>query len=267
MEDVIEAIQYVNSEVEDIDDVEIALTSQMIEYNFSENNISIILGLEGANPVGTKISNLRHLYDLGIRLIQLTWNKRNMIADGIFETRSKGGLTSFGVEVVEEMNDLGIIIDLSHMSLYGVEDVLSISSRPVVFSHSNATSVCDHPRNISDSVVEELASRRGLIGIAFHPWYLRKKGERTSVDDVVAHIDHICEKVGDDFVGIGPDFINFAPELIHPVPIPDYPSGLDEARKLPTLTQALIKRGYDEDSIRKILGKNFLRVAREVWRA
>lgn len=265
VEDVLEAISYLDSEISLDDRIEVSTTVREIKENFSEGKISIVLGLEGVAPIGTKLTNLQAFYKLGLRIVQLTWNGRNMAADGIHENRTGGGLTHFGVEVVEEMNRLGIIIDMSHLSPRGVADVLKISKDPVICSHSNCLSLCNHPRNIDDETIKKVANKGGLVGVAFYPKYLRNDWKNTNVDDIIAHIDYLKSIVGEDHIGLGPDFIHFSPELIHELPIPKYPNGLEEVDQLPNLTTALMKKGYSEAAIEKIFGTNFLRVAQEIW--
>lgn len=265
VEDVLEAISYLDSEISLDKQIEISTTVNEIRDNFSKGKTSIILGLEGVTPIGTKVTNLQVFYKLGLRIAQLTWNGRNMAADGFAESRTGGGLTHFGVELVKEMNRLGIMIDMSHLSPQGVSDVLQTSRDPVICSHSNCLSLCNHPRNIDDETIKKIADKGGLVGVAFYPKYLRNDWQHTSLDDVITHIDYLKSLVGEDYIGLGPDFIHFSPELIHESPIPNYPEGLQEVDQLPNLTVELVKRGYTETSIEKIFGANFLRVAEEIW--
>ena len=266
VEEILEAIAYLKEEISLEDKVELATTARDIEDLFKQGKVAIIFGLEGATPIGTKITNVQVFYQLGLRIVQLTWNGRNMVADGVSENRTGGGLTNFGVQLIEEMNRLGIIIDMSHLSQKGISDVLQLAKAPVICSHSNCSSLCNHPRNLDDKTIKDIANKGGLIGIVFYPKFLRDDGKRPDVDDVIRHIDYIKSIAGEDHIGLGPDYIHFSPELIHKPPIPRYPENLEEVDQLPNLTVGLMKKGYSEGTIEKIFGTNFLRVAKEIWR-
>ena len=197
---------------------------------------------------------LRILYRLGIRLITLTWNQRNQIADGAGEARTGGGLTEFGVKVVAEMNHLGMLIDVSHLSEAGFWDVIKKSKEPIVASHSNCYSLCPHLRNLKDEQIKALADKGGVIGVTFVPDFLIKENRKSTVEDVVRHIDYLVEKAGIDHVGLGSDFDGTV----------ELPIGLKGADEIPNITKELLNQGYKEDDIKKILGGNFLRVFKDV---
>jgi membrane dipeptidase len=211
-----------------------------------------LLSIEGGHVLEGSISVLRLFYRLGVRCVTLTWNGRNEVADGVAERGTGGGLTEFGKKVVREMNRLGMLIDVSHLSEAGIRDVLSISEAPVIASHSNCYSICNHPRNLTDEQIVAIARKEGLIGINFYPEFLGK-GE-ISLDTVIEHIEHVTSLVGVDYLGLGSDFDG----------IDKTPAGLEDVGKLPKLTERLLKRSYKEEDIRKILGKNFLRVLKRV---
>jgi len=267
MDEVLEALCYFQEELAELPDVVAAASVAEIEAAFRSGKIAVFFGLEGAGPLGTRITNLRMAYQLGVRLVQPTWNARNLIADGCKEEVSGGGLTSYGREFIREMNRLGMIIDLSHLSERGVEDILAVSSQPVVWTHSNCRALCDHPRNITDEVMKRVADKGGMIGVVFYPLFLRTDGKWPNIDDVLRHIDHMLKVVGEDHIGLGPDFINFSPELIHQPPIPCYPERLESVDDLPNLTVAMMRHGYKENTMEKIMGRNFLRVAKDIWGA
>ncbi len=185
-------------------------------------------------------------------MVGLVHSLRNLLADGVADNRTKGGLSQFGVEVVEELNRLGMIVDVSHLSDAGFWDVMEISKDPVVASHSNARAVCAHPRNMTDDMIRALAERGGVMGMNFAPDFVHKK--KPSVETLVDHIDHIVDLVGPEHVGLGSDFDG----------IPDTPKGLEDASKMPAITEELVKREYSEDYIRLILGGNHLRLLKEV---
>jgi membrane dipeptidase len=242
-------------EVEDNDDLISATTVDDLDFAFSTGKVAGILGMEGAEPLKGSISVLRDFYRLGLRLLTLTWNFRNEAADGVKESITRGGLTRFGRDLVAACNDLGIILDVSHLSPAGVEDVLALSSKPIIASHSNAKALCNHPRNLTDEQIKAIASTGGAIGVTFVPAFLRKDKENASVSDVLDHIDYITKLVGAEHVMLGSDFDGMGETV---------PKGLEDASKLPALTEGLVERGYNEDEIKTILGLNFRRVFAEV---
>ena len=217
-----------------------------------ERRIGVIVTLEGCEVLAGSLSVLHAFYRLGVRAAGLTWNARNELADGVGEPRG-AGLTAFGRKVVEEMNALGMVVDVSHLSTRGFWEVLELSRHPVVASHSNAFALCPHQRNLTDDQIRGLAEKGGVMGINFFPGFLREDG-RASIEDVVRHIDHVVSLVGPDHVGLGSDFDG----------ISSTPQGLEDVSRLPALTEALVRRGYPDDAILKILGENFARVFRHV---
>ncbi len=217
-----------------------------------EGKIAAMLSIEGADVIEGRIGMLRVYHRLGVRMVGLVHSLRNLLADGIADNRTKGGLSRMGVEVVEELNRFGMIVDVSHLSDAGFWDVIEVSKDPVVASHSNARAVCNHPRNMTDEMIKALAERGGVMGINFAADFVHKT--KPSVETVVDHIDHIVDLVGAEHVGLGSDFDG----------IPSTPTGLEDASKMPTITEELVKREYSEDYIRLILGGNHLRLIKEV---
>lgn len=216
--------------------------------------IAGIAGLEGAEALDASIGALRQFYRLGVRNLGLAWNYRNAACDGVAESRTNGGLTEFGVKVVEECNRLGMLLDVSHLSPAGVADVLAVSRQPIIASHSNAYALCDHPRNLTNAQMEEIAAGGGVIGVTFVNAFLnRENPEATTVDDVVAHIEYMLGVVGPDHISIGSDFDGCTT-----------PTDLGDATTYPLITQKLVERGHDPKVIRNILGENLLRVIRTV---
>lgn len=227
--------------------------NQIEEVNRA-GKIAAILSIEGGEALEGDLGVLRVLYRLGVRLLTLTWNQRNQIADGIGESRTGSGLTEFGLKVIDEMNRLGMLIDVSHLSETGFWDVIKRSKAPIVASHSNCYNLCPHPRNLKDEQIKALADKGSVIGITFVPNFLTQEKRRTNVKDVVKHIDYLVEKVGVDCVGLGSDFDG----------TDGLPLGLEGVDKIPNITGELLDRGYKEKDIKKILGENFLRVFKEV---
>ena len=279
----LEVIDYVFQEIEECSDVvQLCRSSSEINEALKEGKIAIILGLEGGRPLEGRpmqdsLSTLRTFYRLGVRSLQLTGNGRNRLADGIAESRTNGGLTEFGVAVVKEMNRLGMIIDISHLAPPGVTDVLDITDGPIVASHSNARVICDHPRNLNDEVIKRIAERGGVVGLSFFSTLLNKDKELATVEDLADHIDYIRSLVGIDFVGLGPDFSEFSIRISQWTGARGNMEGVQYGNKesyfhpelrdwthFSNITRILLKRGYSEEAIRKVLGRNFLRVYKKV---
>lgn len=224
-----------------------------IKKVFQENVIGVVLSLEGAEAV-FDISFLRLLSKFGVRMVSLTWNQRNHLADGVGELEANGGVTKFGREVLEEMNRLKMINDTSHLSPASLQDVLKYSKRPVVASHSNARGICDHPRNLSDEEIKAIAAKGGLLGLNFGPIFLQKDG-KAEINDVIKHIDYIRNLVGIEYIALGTDFDG----------ISSTPTGLEDVSKLGRLEKELLNRGYKEDEVEKIFMKNWLRIFEDIW--
>lgn len=216
-----------------------------------QNRLGFLIGLEGAEAC-TSILKLKAFFAMGLRLIGLTWNQRNQLADGVGEENSKGGLTTLGRAVVEEAERLGIIIDVAHLSPQGFWDIVNLSKKPFVASHSNAFSIRDHKRNLTDEQITALAEVQGLLGINFSPAFLTKNWPAT-IDDVLAHIDYIVKKWGSEYVGLGSDFDGISAT----------PEGLEDVSKFPQLAHAL-QRKYNEKTVENIMGLNWKRVMLEI---
>lgn len=230
----------------------IARTANDIRRAKAEGKIAGILGLEGAEALDASIGVLRQFYRLGVRNLGLAWNHRNAACDGAAEVRANGGLTNFGVRVVESCNELGMLIDVSHLSPAGLADVLATSQQPIIASHSNAKALCNHVRNLTDEQMEGIAVRGGVVGVTFVDAFLRNDGAPT-VDDVIGHIEYMLARIGPDHVAIGSDFDGCDP-----------PRDLGDATRYPAITARLQTRGHSEATIRKIIGGNYLRVFERV---
>lgn len=219
---------------------------------FNSGKIAALLSVEGGEALEGSIGVLRMLYRLGVRSLTLTWNGRNELGDGVGEERTGGGLTSFGSAVVEEINRLGMLADVSHLSEKGFWDVLKVSGQPVIASHSNCKALCEHPRNLSDEQIRALSKEGGVMGITFVPAFLG--GNKPSVKEVLDHIDHAVAIGGVGCVGLGSDFDG----------TDSIPVGLEDCTRFPAVTRGLIDRGYPDNAIKKILGGNFLRILGQV---
>ncbi|MDW8058667.1 MAG: dipeptidase [Thermomicrobium sp.] len=216
-----------------------------------------ILHFEGAEAIDPEFAVLRLAHRLGLRSLGLTWSRPNIFAEGVGPQDRGRGLTALGRELVRACNELGILIDVSHLNDAGFWDVLECSTVPVVASHSNCRVLCPVSRNLADDQIRALAAKGGLVGINFHVGFLRVGAERpddASLADVIAHIDHIVGLVGVDHVAFGSDFDGAT-----------MPRDLSDASRMPYLVEALLRHGYDEAAVRKICSENWLRVFRAVW--
>lgn len=214
--------------------------------------LGAILGLEGAEALAGKISLLRMFYRLGVRNLGLSWNPRNAAADGV-GAGTQAGLTPFGRALVSACNEMGIMLDISHLNDAGIADVLALSQKPVIASHSNAAALCAHRRNLSDEQLRALAQNGGVAGVTFVDAFVAEQRELATLERLLDHIDHMVQVAGVEHVGIGSDFDGC-------VPVPELSSG----EHYPRITEGLARRGYSPEQIRLILGENFRRVFLQV---
>lgn len=210
--------------------------------------VGLLLSVEGGEILGSDLFMLDIIYNLGVRSLCLTWNERNAIGDGVGE-RTDSRLTDFGINVIQRMNRLGMVIDISHLNERGFWHVREVSLQPFIASHSGAYKVCAHPRNLKDEQIKALAEAKGVIGVNFCPDFLRDNGQ-AGIDDVVRHICYIAEIGGIDCIGLGSDFDG----------IPAVPEGLEGIEKVPALSSKLRQAGFKEEEIEKIFYKNFERL-------
>jgi len=244
-----------------------------IEAILGQGKIAALLALEGVEGFGTDLEMFQLFYRLGLRVVSLTWNHRNAFADGTGEQATHGGLTRLGFEAVCEMNRLNILIDVSHINEACFFDVLDASDQVVIASHSNARDVYDHPRNLSDDQIRALAHNGGVIGLLIHPGIIDPANP--TISRCVDHLAYMADLVGIDHIGLGTDFTEeelsmAATQSMSKLTMVDLSvlqSGIQDLSKieqLPNLTEEMLRRGFSEDEIRKILGKNFLRVMKQV---
>lgn len=226
-------------------DVSIVRKTDDIQAARAAGRPAVLLVIEHADATDRSLNILRMLYEAGLRSIGLTHNLSSWAADGNGEARSDVGLTKFGVELVREMNRLGMLVDLAHVSESAFFSALETSSRPVVFSHGNARALCDHSRNLRDEQLLALARAGGVIGLSFVPMFVDSK--QPTLERFFDHVDHIVKLAGIDCVGLGSDFEGGG-------------TVLEDVTQLWRVTEGLMQRGYSEADIRKILGENVLRV-------
>ncbi|PYV79721.1 MAG: membrane dipeptidase [Acidobacteria bacterium] len=276
------------------DQIELATSAHDIERIIGQKKIAAVLTIEGGHQIADYLSVLRMYRRMGVLSMTLTHFRNNDWADSSTDKPEHNGLTDFGKQVVREMNAIGMIVDISHVSDKTFYDVLEVTTKPVIASHSSCRALSDVPRNMSDDMLRALARNGGVVGVNFSAAFLNQQDAENlkkkttqenalepnftgaalddyaakqyradyatihvghaTLDDAASCIDHIVKVTGIDHVGIGSDFDG----------IPDVPAGLEDVSKMPNLTAALLKRGYTDADIQKIMGGNLLRVLKEV---
>jgi membrane dipeptidase len=280
-------------------DLVLATTADEIRAAHKQGKIAALMGVEGGHMIASDLGVLRSYAALGVRYMTLTHSGNDEWADSSTDTPAHNGLTDFGKDVVREMNRLGVIVDISHVSDKTFYDALGVSKVPLFASHSSCRAICDAPRNMTDEMIKALAAKGGVIQINYHVGFLSQEFRNASTPDIakqldeetkkrcgedescqltegdkvtrefmtqgklprvdwtkiIEHIDHAVKIAGADHVGLGSDFDGA-----------NMPFGMEDAGKLPQITEALLRKGYSEGDIKKILGENTLRVMTEVER-
>ena len=282
-------------------DIVLATTAAEVREARKQGKIAALMGVEGGHMIASDLGVLRSYAALGVRYMTLTHSGNDEWADSSTDTAVHNGLTDFGKAVVREMNKLGMMVDISHVSDKTFYDALAVSKAPLIASHSSCRSICDAARNMTDQMIKDLAAKGGVIQINYHVGFLSQefrssekahpewekaigaevqkrcggkegcqliegdritreyvaRGDLPRVDwtKIIEHIDHAVKLVGAEHVGLGSDFDGA-----------NMPFGMEDASKLPLITEALLRKGYSDDDVRKILGENTLRVMTEVER-
>jgi membrane dipeptidase len=265
----------------------LARTADDVERAFKAGRIASLIGMEGGHSIDSSLATLRMMHALGAGYMTLTHSTNVPWADSATDTPMHGGLSAFGEEVVREMNRLGMLVDLSHVSPDTMADAIRVSKAPVIFSHSSARAIADVPRNVPDDILKQVAASGGIVMVTFVPGFIapdagrqypqlaalakqyagdldalrkaRAEFRKTNPEPkatlamVADHIDHIRKVAGIDHIGLGGDFDGIDSVI----------EGLEDVSKYPNLTAELLRRGYGDEDIRKILGKNILRVMRK----
>jgi membrane dipeptidase len=276
----------------------LATSTDDIRRAKKQGKVGVLMGIEGGHAIENSLSALREFYRLGVRYMTLTHNNTNEWADACCDEAKHNGLSDFGKEVVREMNRLGMFVDISHVSDKTMSDVLDVSKAPVIASHSSARVFSNHKRNVPDELLKRIAQNGGVVMVNFYPAFLDEKvrvaglardeklkaqrdalreqfkGDQKRLDEelnklneanpipnttlsmLVDHIDHIAKVAGVDHVGLGSDFDG----------VPNLPEGVRDVSDLPNITYELLRRGYSDADVLKILGGNFMRAFAEVER-
>ena len=247
-------IEEVLQQTDAADGVEIARTAAGVRAIRQRGGRAVLMGLEGGHALQGSPDVLRRLWANGIRYVTLTHSNTNSFADAATDAPRWGGLNETGRQLVAEMNRLGVLVDLSHVSDDAFFDALAVTTAPVILSHSSCRALRDHARNASDEMLTALAQNGGVIMVNFYRTYVGR-GEVT-LDDVLDHVEHAVAVAGVDHVGLGSDFDG----------VPALPDGLGDVTRLPWITYGLLQRGHSEADVRKILGGNVMRVLGEAER-
>jgi len=236
------------------DDILHATCADDVLTAHAEGKLAAFVALEGGDFLDGRVELLRMYHRLGVRLLVLTHFRRNAIADSTREGSTGGRLTPFGVDVVKEMERIGMIVDVSHVADVAVDHVFDIAEKPVVSSHANARAVYDHPRNMTDAHLRRLAESGGLIGLSIVPFFI-DRGCRTFAR-FMDHLEHVIQTAGIDHVGFGSDFDGF--DYVEDPRI----EGLDDISCYARIGEALAASGYSDADVSQVLGGNWLRVIR-----
>lgn len=237
------------------DDIAIVRNFSDIEKNLQDGKISALLTIEGAGSIESKLERIDEYYEMGVRLITFTWNYVNCLGYPNVNGHNDKGLTEFGIQALKKMNDLGIVIDVSHLSDAGFWDVVKYSSKPFVASHSNARSIGPHNRNLTDEMIKALAEKGGVMGINFCTAFLTEDVDAKvmKVKDLVTQIKYIKQVGGIDCIALGTDFDGIGGDL-----------EINDIGEMSKLKNALIEEGFTTEEIDKIWVKNSLRVLKSV---
>ncbi|WP_134671776.1 dipeptidase [Halorussus marinus] len=267
------AVEAIRKEVEETEQLSLATTAEGLDAAAERDRHALVLGMEGAEALKGDRSMLDAFYRLGLRVLTLTHSRRNAAGDGSFfaPTRSgtPGGLSAFGVEVVERADELGVLVDVSHLNEPGFWDVLEFADGPVIASHSNCRALRNHPRNLTDDQLAAVADAGGVVGLTAVGRFLAAPGEGSTVEDYLDHVEHAVDVVGPDHVGVGFDFVEYLRPFLSDaerarLPDPMPVEGLRGDADVADLGARLAERGFGDDAVARILRDNSVRVLRAV---
>ncbi len=261
-------IEDARAEADSSEELRIVLSARDLDETLERGQVGLLLHFEGLRPVladglSGAVPALHAFYELGLRSVQLTWNGPNDLADGV-GVASPRRLTSTAQPLIRELEALGVVIDVAHLSEPAFWDLMGMAHRPVVCSHANAKALCDHPRNLTDAQIEAIAATGGYVGVCFIGDFIDEHDP--SLDTLLDHVDHIAALVGAEQLAVGPDYVAFAPDLMLGPDDQDHlgPVGLQHVETLSVFTAGLLSRGYSEEDAARIVGGNALRVLREL---
>ncbi|MBZ9993999.1 dipeptidase [Mesorhizobium sp. BH1-1-4] len=267
------------------DDLILVRTASDIRRAKQQGKTGIIFHFQGPGPVEDSVDLVDAYKALGINIMQLAYNLKNRLGDGC-EERTDAGLSRFGLQIVERMNTVGMIVDCSHTGVQTTMDAIEYSTAPVIISHANAKAVHPSPRNVPDELIKAIAANGGTIGVVGFPAFV-SADKRPTIDQFIDHIVHIADLVGVEHVTLGIDYYDgqspYATEAdaqemyeslvacgmwspaAYPAPPHHYPAGIETPRTMLELTRAMLRRGFQPNDIRKVYGENLLRIYRNVW--
>jgi len=262
----LEIIENMASEInENQDIIHIVRCYDDFERALGNDKLAVLIGLEGLSSIGKNLGLIDALYLFGARHASLTWNEENQLATGVMGNPERG-LTSFGIKAVKKIEQLGMILDVSHANEKTFWDIYKTAEKPIIASHSNCRSLCDVPRNLTDEQLKAIGSTGGMVGLNSFKDFVHPILEKQDIEHLTNHLDHIVEIMGIEHVGFGFDYCDFlegdtmssfAQGEVRTI-------GLEDASKTQNIIRILEKRGYKPEDIEKISYKNFFRVAKEV---
>lgn len=249
------AVEILTTAKEEIkeNNIKLILNSNDLDEVIKNGKKGAVLAIEDARALCGKVASLDFFYDYGVRAMTLAWNDDNEVTDGA-DSKNNTGLTTFGREVVRKMNKLGMIVDVSHISEKGFYDVLNITDKPVMASHSNCYTVCNHRRNLKDEQIRAIIKNNGIMCINIYPPFLSQEPEKANIDSVISHIDYALSLGAENHLGLGSDFDG----------IDQTPKGIRNLKDYEKMFEKMVKIGYNIDLINKLTHKNVQTFMRRV---
>lgn len=226
---------------------------QHIHQALGEKVLGILLSTENGAIIGNKLEHIDYLYQQGVRVMGITWNHDNLLGCGAL-TKKDTGLTTFGKECIKRMNEVGIIVDVSHTSKQTFWDTIALANN-VIATHSCVNALCEHPRNLEDSQIKEIANHDGVIGICFYKAFLSSSG-KADIQTVIDHMRHLKNLVGPNYIALGSDFDGMEKE--------DLPMGIQGVKDINNIAITMRNNGFTSSEIEKIMGLNFVRVLKRI---
>lgn len=263
----LEMIEQTSNEIMENQDLfYIIRKSKDFDIAIEENKMPIMIGVEGLRAIGKNIDLLNSLYLFGVRHASLTWNEENELATGVGGDPSRG-VTKYGIEAVKKIEELGIILDVSHINERSFWDIFQITTKPFIASHSNCRALCDVPRNLTDEQLKAITEKGGIVGLNAFREFVHIDREKQDIEHLVNHIDHMVEIMGIDHVAFGFDFFDYLEDDTTSSFATDGGKGvigLEDTSKAQNIIYALEKRGYKKEDIEKISYKNFKRIIKNI---